>query len=230
MTEHSGRVLVVDDEPAIRRFLRTALTANGYSVAEAASGLAANSVAISERPDIVLLDLGLPDMDGIDVTRLFRTWTRAPIIVISVRGQEADKVAALDAGADDYLTKPFGMEELLARMRVAMRHAASDAGEPVFVSGELVVDHALHEVRLNGRDVQLTPTEFELLRALTRYPGRVLTHRQLLREVWGPGCDSEAHMLRVNISNLRRKVEPDPAKPRYIRTEPGVGYRFRSDP
>jgi len=138
MTEHSVRVLVVDDEPAIRRFLRTALSANGYSVAEASSGLAANSVAISERPDIILLDLGLPDMDGVDVTRLLRTWTRAPIIVISVRGQEADKVEALDAGADDYVTKPFGMEELLARMRVALRHAVSSSGEPVFISGELV--------------------------------------------------------------------------------------------
>jgi two-component system KDP operon response regulator KdpE len=228
MSETSARVLVVDDEPAIRRFLRVSLAARGYAVFEADSGQAALSAVVTDRPDLIILDLGLPDLDGIEVTRLLREWTPIPIIILSVRGQEADKVAALDAGADDYLTKPFGIGELLARMRVALRHAGSSGAEPVFTSDDLVVDLVRRVVTLAGQDVQLTPTEYDLLRVLVTHAGKVLTHRQLLREVWGVSYQQETHMLRVNISNLRRKIEPDPARPHYILTEPGVGYRLRA--
>jgi two-component system KDP operon response regulator KdpE len=175
----------------------------------------------------VILDLGLPGMDGIQVTQRLREWTQIPIIVLSVRDQEGDKIAALDAGADDYLTKPFGIGELLARMRVALRRAAAPGGEPVFSVGELTVDLARRLVTVFGQDVQLTPTEFDLLRAFVAHAGKVLTHRHLLRQVWGSGYEDEAHMLRVNIHNLRRKIEPDPSRPVYIVTEPGVGYRLR---
>jgi two-component system KDP operon response regulator KdpE len=222
-------VLVVDDEPAIRRFLRASLSAHGYEVFEASSGVAALSAVLADRPDLILLDLGLPDLDGVEVTRLLREWTAIPIVIVSVRGQEADKIATLDAGADDYVTKPFSIGELLARMRVALRHTVPSDSAPVFASGDLVVDPARREVRMGGSLVQLTPTEYDLLRALVAHAGRVLTHRQLLREVWGPGYAQEAHLLRVNISNLRRKIEPDAARPRYILTEPGVGYRLRVD-
>lgn len=229
MMNPGARVLVVDDEPPIRRFLRTSLSAHGYEVFEANCGQAALSAVLADRPDLILLDLGLPDLDGVEVTRLLREWMSIPIIVVSVRGHEADKIAALDAGADDYVTKPFGMGELLARMRVALRRASSSGSEPVFATGDLVVDLARREVRMAGRLVQLTPTEYDLLRALVTHAGKVLTHRHLLREVWGPGYAQETHLLRVNISNLRRKIEPDAARPRYIRTEPGVGYRLRID-
>jgi two-component system KDP operon response regulator KdpE len=227
MTETGARVLVVDDEPAIRRFLRVSLAAHGYVIFEAGDGQSALSAVSADRPDLVILDLGLPDLDGIEVTRLLREWTRIPIIILSVRGQEADKIAALDAGADDYVTKPFGAGELLARMRVALRRAGRSSAEPVFTSDDLTVDLARRQVTVAGREVQLTPTEYDLLRALVMNAGTVLTHRQLLREVWGTGYEQEMHMLRVNISNLRRKLEPDPTRPRYIRTEPGVGYRLR---
>jgi two-component system KDP operon response regulator KdpE len=227
VSDSGARVLVVDDEPAIRRFLRVSLSAHGYEVVEAKSGQEAMSAVASERPDLVLLDLGLPDLDGADVARLLREWTSVPIIVVSVRGREADKIAALDAGADDYVTKPFGMGELLARMRVALRRASSSGTEPIFILDDLVVDLARREVRVGGHPVQLTPTEYGLLRALVTHAGKVLTHRQLLREVWGPGYEQETHLLRVNISNLRHKIEPDATRPRYIRTEPGVGYRLR---
>lgn len=229
MTNPGARVLVVDDEPPIRRFLRTSLSAHGYEVFEANCGQAALSAVLADRPDLILLDLGLPDLDGVEVTRLLRQWMSIPIIVVSVRGHEADKIAALDAGADDYVTKPFGIGELLARMRVALRRASSSSSEPVFAVGDLVVDLAQREVRMAGCLVQLTPTEYDLLRALVTNAGKVLTHHQLLREVWGPGYAQETHLLRVNISNLRRKIEPDAARPRYIRTEPGVGYRLRID-
>jgi two-component system, OmpR family, KDP operon response regulator KdpE len=229
MTSPGARVLVVDDEPAIRRFLRASLSAHGFEVFEAHSGETALSAVLADRPDLILLDLGLPDLDGVEVTRLLREWTAIPIIIVSVRGQEVDKIAALDAGADDYLTKPFGVGELLARMRVALRRASSSGSEPVFAVGDLVIDLARREVRVAGRPVQLTPTEYDLLRALVTQAGKVLTHRQLLREVWGPGYAQESHLLRVNISNLRRKIEPDATRPRYIRTEPGVGYRLRID-
>jgi two-component system KDP operon response regulator KdpE len=228
MTETGARVLVVDDEPAIRRFLHVSLSAYGYAVFEADGGQAALSAVNAARPDLVILDLGLPDLDGIEVTRLLREWTRIPIIILSVRGQEADKIAALDAGADDYVTKPFGAGELLARMRVALRRAGRSSAEPVFTSDDLTVDLARRQVTVAGREVQLTPTEYDLLRVLVMNAGKVLTHRQLLREVWGMGYEQEMHMLRVNISNLRRKIEPDPTRPHYILTEPGVGYRLRA--
>jgi two-component system KDP operon response regulator KdpE len=227
MSEDSLRVLVVDDEPAIRRFLRTALAAHAYSVYEAATGQEALAAVAAHRPDLVILDLGLPDIEGIEVTRLLRSWLQVPIIILSVREQEADKIAALDAGADDYVTKPFGTGELLARMRGALRRAAPSLAEPVFVSGELRVDLAHRLVTVADREVQLTPTEYDLLRVLVTNAGKVLTHRQLLRQVWGVGYEQESHLLRVNMSNLRRKLEPDPARPRFIITEPGVGYRLR---
>ena len=229
MTPNGVRVLIVDDEPAIRRFLRATLSAHGYDIFEATDGQSALIAAAAARPDLVILDLGLPDMDGVQITRQLREWTQIPILIISVRGQENDKIAALDAGADDYVTKPFGVGELLARIRVALRHTLPAAEEPVFVAGDLAVDLARREVRLGGREVQLTPTEYDLLRVLVTHAGKVLTHRQLLREVWGVGYEQETHMLRVNISNLRRKLEPDPTRPRYIRTEPGVGYRLHAN-
>ena len=229
MTPNGVRVLVVDDEAAIRRYLRASLSAHGYTVFEVESGRAALEAITAERPDMVILDLGLPDVDGVEVTRLLREWTRIPIIILSVRGQEADKIAALDAGADDYLTKPFGTGELLARMRVALRRASQSQVEPVFVVDELTVDLGRRLVGVAGAEVQLTPTEYDLLRTLVSHAGKVLTHRQLLREVWGMGYEQETHMLRVNISNLRHKIEPDPARPHYILTEPGVGYRLRAN-
>ena len=227
MNETHARVLVVDDEPAIRRFLRVSLGAHGYVVLEADCGQAAVAAVNGQRPDIIILDLGLPDLDGVEVTRILREWTQIPVIILSVRGQEEDKIAALDAGADDYVTKPFGMGELLARMRVALRRAARPAAEPVFKTGELIVDLTRRLVTLAGHEVQLTPTEYDLLRALIAHAGQVLTHHHLLREVWGMGYEQETHTLRVNISNLRRKIELDPTRPRYVITEPGVGYRLR---
>jgi two-component system, OmpR family, KDP operon response regulator KdpE len=230
MTESGPRVLVVDDEPAIRRFLRTVLTAHGYSVFEAKDGNEAISEVVAQRPDVVVLDLGLPDMDGVQVTRMLREWTALPILILSVRDREESKIAALDAGADDYLTKPFGSGELLARLRAALRRGAQSNVGPIFATDELRVDLARRVVTLSGCEVQLTPTEYELLRALVTNADKVLTHHHLLREVWGFGYEQETHMLRVNISNLRRKLEPDPARPHYIVTEPGVGYRFRTGP
>lgn len=221
------RVLVVDDERAIRRFLRTSLAANGYVVFEASNGAEAVEAVARDRPDVVILDLGLPDMDGTQVTARLREWSRIPIIVLSVRDQEGDKIAALDAGADDYLTKPFGVGELMARMRVALRRMAHPEMEPVFATRDLVVDLARRRVRVRGGDVQLTPTEYDLLRVLVTQAGKVLTHQQLLRQVWGLGYESESHLLRVNISNLRHKIEHNSARPEYILTEPGVGYRLR---
>jgi two-component system KDP operon response regulator KdpE len=223
------RVLVVDDEEAIRRFLRVALTSQAYTVIEAASGQEALSAATAEKPDIIILDLGLPDIDGVEVTRLLREWTQIPIIILSVRGSESDKIAALDGGADDYLTKPFGVGELLARLRAALRRTAQTTSEPVFSTGSLKVDMAARLVTVSGQEVQLTPTEYGLLRVLVTNAGKVLTHRHLLREVWGAEYGEEFHMLHVNISNLRRKIEPDPTRPKFIVTEPGVGYRLRTD-
>ena len=230
MTEESPhtnlRVLVVDDEPAIRRYLRVALGAHDYTVFEAANGQEALAGVAGHRPDLVIIDLGLPDIDGLEVTRQLREWTHLPIIILSVRGEEAEKIAALDAGADDYLTKPFGAGELLARMRAAVRRASHPAVEPIFATGGLVVDLGRRLVTVGGAAVQLTPTEYDLLRLLVTHAGKVLTHHQLLREVWGAGYETETHILRVNVSNLRRKIEPDPARPHYILTEPGVGYRL----
>lgn len=228
MTEPGLRILVVDDEPAIRRFLRASLAAYA-TLFEAATGREALDGVVAHRPDLIVLDLGLPDIDGVEVTRLLREWTRIPIIILSVRGSERDKIAALDAGADDYLTKPFAVGELMARVRVAMRHAQGGPSEPIFSVGGLVVDRTRRRVTLDAHEVQLTPTEYDLLKALVNQAGRVLTHRQLLREVWGKEYELDTHTLRVNISNLRRKIEPDPARPRYLVTEPGVGYRLRSE-
>jgi two-component system KDP operon response regulator KdpE len=223
------RILVVDDERAIRRFLRVSLEAHGHTVFEATSGQEALAEVVSARPDLIILDLGLPDLDGVEVTRRLREWTQTPIIILSVREHETDKIAALDAGADDYLTKPFSVGELMARLRVALRHAAPREDSPIFNSGELTVDLARRAVTVAGKEVQLTPTEYDLLKLLITYAGKVLTHHQILRQVWGTGYEDEAHLLRVNISNLRRKIEADPARPTYILTEPGVGYRLRAD-
>jgi two-component system KDP operon response regulator KdpE len=221
------KILVVDDEASIRKFLHLTLESQGYRVLEAASGSEAISLTAAEKPDVVMLDLGLPDMDGIEVTRLLREWTQVPIVVLSVRGSEIDKVAALDAGADDYLTKPFGTRELVARLRAAVRRSLKSADNPVFISGPLLVDLGRRLVTLEGNEVSLTPNEYDLLKAMVANAGKVLTHRQLLREVWGPEYGQELHMLHVNVSNLRRKIEPDPSHPQLIITEPGVGYRLR---
>ena len=223
------KVLIVDDEQAIRRFLKVTLTSETYSIIEAVSGREAVSLAARDKPDVIILDLGLPDIDGVEVTRLLRQWTQVPIIILSVRDSEADKIAALDAGADDYLTKPFGVGELLARLRAACRRALRPAGEPVFTSGKLKVDLAGRTVSVSGKEVQLTPTEYGLLRVLVINAGKVLTGNYLLREIWGVGYADELHMLHVNISNLRRKIELDPARPQFIITEPGVGYRLRAE-
>ena len=226
MTLPGLKVLVVDDEIAIQRFLRVALNGEGFNVIEANSGETALTAMIHNRPDLVILDLGLPDMDGIEVTRRIREWSKIPIIILSVREQEDDKIAALDSGADDYLTKPFGMGELLARIRTVLRRQTPGNSEPVFTIGGLVVDLANRLVTMDGAEVQLTPTEYDILRALVTHAGKVLTNRQLLKEVWGTGYD-DLHILRVNVSNLRHKLEPDSSRPTYIHTEPGVGYRLR---
>ena len=228
MTESAIRVLVVDDEPQIRRFLRTSLSAHGYRVIEASCGREAIALTTTERPEVLLLDLGLPDMDGLEVIHRLREWSTVPIIVVSVRGQEAEKIAALDGGADDYVTKPFGMGELLARLRAALRHRLqAEVEEPLFRCGTLSVDLLRRLVTVDGREVKLTPKEYDLLRTLVTHAGKVLTHQYLLREVWGPGSLYETHYLRVYIGQLRQKIEPDLAQPRYILTEPGVGYRLR---
>ena len=226
MAETDLRILVVDDERSIRRFLKASLGSQ-FTILEASSGAEALAAVAAEHPDLVILDLGLPDMDGLEVTRRLREWSQIPIIIVSVRDREEEKIAALDAGADDYLTKPFGVGELMARLRVALRRSASTDNEPVFRSGTLVVDLNQREVRLNESPISLTPTEYDLLRALVKHVGKVLTHDQLLRAVWGTAYQSETHMLQVNISNLRRKIEPDPSRPTYIVTEPGVGYRLK---
>jgi len=221
------RVLVVDDDPAMRRFLRSALNDEEYSVFDAADGTAALTAAAAIRPDLIILDTGLPDSDGIEVVRKLREFVKRPIIVLTEESTEAQKIAALDAGADDYLTKPFGIGELLARLRVMLRHVAGiETAEP-FRSGDLIVDLANRLVTVGGQPVQLTPTEYELLKALVTATGKVLTHHQLLRQVWGRGYEAESHMLRVNVSNLRHKIEPDQARPTYILTESGIGYRLR---
>ncbi len=226
MSESAIRILVVDDERSIRRFLKASLGSQ-FTVFEATNGEETLAAVAADRPDIVILDLGLPDIDGVEVTRRLREWTQVPIIIVSVREQEKDKIAALDAGADDYLTKPFGVGELMARLRVALRRAAHVDAEPVFKTGELVIDLNQREVSIGGQPISLTPTEYDLLRTLVKNAGKVLTHDQLLRAVWGTAYESETHMLQVNISNLRRKIEPDPVRPTYIITEPGVGYRLK---
>jgi two-component system KDP operon response regulator KdpE len=220
-------VLVVEDEPPVRRFLRAALASHGYRVVEAGGVREAEQLAPGHNPAVFLLDLGLPDGDGVQLTRRIREWSRAPIIVISARGREEDKVDALDAGADDYLTKPFGVNELLARLRVALRHAhTAPEQHPVLEAGPLRVDLARREVTVNGKEVHLTPTEYRVLALLAQHAGKVLTHRQILREVWGPNA-MEAHYVRVQMAEIRKKIEADPARPRLLVTEAGVGYRLR---
>jgi two-component system, OmpR family, KDP operon response regulator KdpE len=226
MSETQTRLLVVDDERPIRKFLRASLEGE-FDLHEAANGQEALIAVTSFRPDIIILDLGLPDMDGVEVTRRLREWTQIPIIVISVREQEQEKIAALDAGADDYLTKPFGVGELMARLRVALRRSIRSESEPVFTTGTLKVDLSKREVQVDGKMVPLTPTEYDLLKTFIKYAGKVLTHTQLLRLIWGTAYEHETHMLQVNISNLRRKIEPDPVRPSFIITEPGVGYRLK---
>lgn len=221
------RILIVDDEVAIRRFLNTVLSAEEFCLHEAADGHAGLAATAAFRPEVVLLDLGLPDIDGIEVIRRIREWSQVPIIVLSVREHEDDKVSALDAGADDYLTKPFGVGELLARIRAALRRARQEIPEPVFTSSELRMDLNLRRVTVAGAEVQLTPTEYDILRLFVTHAGKVLTHSQILKQIWGIAYLEQPHVLRVNISNLRRKIEADPTRPQHIITEPGVGYRFR---
>jgi two-component system, OmpR family, KDP operon response regulator KdpE len=229
MTSTSPLILIIEDEAPIRRFLRATLADGGYRFNEAETGQEGLKLAASQPPDLVLLDLGLPDVDGLQIVRQLRDWTSVPVIILSARGQENDKVLALDAGADDYLTKPFGVGELLARIRVALRHAAKGAnekGDAAFQVGDLKIDFATRRVSANGEEVHLTPIEYRLLTTLARHAGKVLTHRFLLKEVWGPDQVYENHYLRVFMTTLRRKIEADPARPRYLLTEQGVGYRL----
>lgn len=228
MAEPLPVVLVIEDEPQLRRFLHTALESHRYRPVEVGTAREGLAQVSGRNPDVILLDLGLPDGDGIDLTRQIRQWSRVPIIVISARGREEDKVTALDAGADDYLTKPFGVEELLARLRVALRHAAQHEGtSDVFEAGEVRVDLGRRQVYVRDEEVHLTPTEYRLLTTLVRHAGRVLTHRQLLREVWGPNATDQTPYLRVYMTQLRHKIETDPARPRLLTTESGVGYRLK---
>jgi two-component system, OmpR family, KDP operon response regulator KdpE len=225
-------VLVIEDEPQVRRFLRTTLPAQGYRVVEASSAEQGLLEAAARRPDLVILDLGLPDLDGAQVIERLREWTQVPIVVVSVRGREMDKVQALEAGADDYLTKPFGMDELLARMKVAMRHAiARERGttDPVVEIGQLRVDLASRRVFVRDKEVRLTRTEYQLLALLVRHAGKVVTHRQLLTEVWGPEAGGQTGYVRVYMGHLRHKLEDEPANPRYLLTEMGVGYRLAAE-
>jgi two-component system KDP operon response regulator KdpE len=226
-TENLPRILVIDDELAIRRFLHTVLSSEEFFLHEAENGHAGLASAAAFRPDVILLDLGLPDLDGIEVIKRIRDWSQVPIIVLSVRERESDKVVALDAGADDYITKPFGVGELLARIRAALRRSLQEIPEPVFISNDLQVDLGSRRVTVNGVVIPLTPTEYDILRLLVAHAGKVLTHRQILKQVWGITYLEQPHVLRVNVSNLRRKLESDPSRPQHIITEPGVGYRLK---
>lgn len=229
MSEALPLILVIEDEAPMRRFLRVSLSGNGYRVLETETGQEGLAQAAARSPDLILLDLGLPDQDGLKVTSQIREWSRAPIIVISARGREEDKINVLDAGADDYVTKPFGVGELLARIRVALRHRNTDgAGSSVFVSGDLRVDLARRQVQIREQEVHLTPIEYKLLAMLITHAGRVVTHRQLLREVWGPGASEQTQYLRVYMGQLRHKLELTPSRPVHLLTEPGVGYRLRA--
>jgi two-component system, OmpR family, KDP operon response regulator KdpE len=232
MAEEKELILLIEDEPQMRRFLRITLESHGYRFVEAGTAQEGLMQASMRNPDVVLLDLGLPDLDGLEVTERLREWTQTPIIVISAREQEHDKVKALDAGADDYLTKPFSAGELMARVRVALRHALrlrSGQNEPVFAHAGLRVDLAARRVFVRDNEIHLTPIEYKLLTALIRHAGKVVTHRQLLLEVWGPGQVSEVQYLRVYMTQLRHKLEADPARPRFLLNEPGVGYRLNAD-
>jgi two-component system KDP operon response regulator KdpE len=231
VTEPADAVLIVEDELPMRRFLRSALTAHGFRVVEASTLHEAELALIDARPDAIVLDLGLPDGDGLDLLKRLREWSAAPVIVLSARDRENDKVTALDAGADDYLTKPFGTSELLARIRVALRHARAqhNTDDPTITVGPISIDQARHQVQVRGTAIHLTPIEFRLLVLLARHAGKVLTHRQLLHDVWGPRSAQQTHYLRVHMAALRRKLEADPARPRWLTTEPGVGYRLSDE-
>ena len=230
MSSPGPLILLVEDEPQMRRFLRVSLEGSGYRYLEAGSGQEGLSLAAQHRPEAILLDLGLPDMDGLEVVTRLREWCKTPVIVISARGQESDKVDALDAGADDYLTKPFGTRELLARVRVALRHAGPEAvDEPVFSLGRWRVDLAKRQVLVEGKEVHLTPLEYSLFTTLIRHAGRVVTQRQLLKEVWGGAAGAQPLYLRVYMTQLRHKLEEEPSRPKYLQTEPGVGYRLWVD-
>lgn len=218
--------LVIDDEIQIRRLLRLTLEANGYNVLEAANGQDGLVEAATRRPDIVILDLGLPDLDGVTVLKRLREWSRVPVVVLSVRDRDDDKISALDGGADDYVSKPFSTPELLVRLRVALRHAQPAQDQTVFESGDLAVDLANRRVHVRKQEIRLTATEYGLLRLLVRHAGKVLTHRQILQEVWGPNAVGQTHYLRVYMARLREKIEPDPAHPSVLITEPGIGYRL----
>ncbi len=226
MSADGARILVVDDEKQIRRMLKAALEGYGYDIGEAASGHEGLSQTSIFHPDVVILDLGLPDLDGIEVIQRLREWTQVPIIVLSVREHEDDKIKALDAGADDYVTKPFSMGELLARLRAAIRRIAKSEDTPILTFGELSLDISYRNVTVRGEEVKLTPTEYEVLKYLAQQAGRVVTHRQLLRAIWGSNYQEHSQYLRVYIGQLRRKIEVDPSQPAYIITEPGVGYRL----
>jgi len=232
MSQDKGMILVIEDEPQMQRFLRIVLQGQGYSFIEAQTGQEGLVQAATRSPDIILLDLGLPDIDGLEVTRRLREWSDIPIIVLSAREQEQDKIKALDAGADDYLTKPFGAGELLARIRVAIRHKVmqqSTTGEPVFILDNLRVDMSLRQVFLNEQEVHLTPIEYKLLTILIQNAGKVVTHSQLLKKVWGPSYSKETQYLRVYMTQLRHKLESDPTRPRFLINEPGIGYRLKID-
>ncbi len=229
MNNNLPKVLIVDDEKAIQRLLRNALSGGEFSLHEAGTGQEALAAAAQLSPDLIILDLGLPDMDGVEVLRRLREWSQTPVIILSVREREGDKIAALDAGADDYVTKPFGIGELLARMRVALRRSMQEAPEPVYNIENLEVDLHMRRVQVRGTEVKLTPTEYDLLKLLVTHAGKVLTHRNILSQIWGPTYLEQPHILRVTISNLRHKLEPEPDRPRYILTEPGVGYRLKAN-
>ena len=232
MPEDKELILLIEDEPQMRRFLRITIQGHGYRLAEAETGQEGLMQAATRNPDVVLLDLGLPDLDGLEVTKRLREWAQTPIIVISAREQEQDKVKALDAGADDYLTKPFSAGELMARIRVALRHMARQTSkqEPVFILQNLRVDLALRQVFIDNAEVHLTPIEYKLLTVLIRHAGKVITHRQLLQEVWGQAHVNEVQYLRVYMTQLRHKLESDPTRPRFLMNEPGIGYRLKYDP
>ncbi len=233
MNEDKELILLIEDEPQMRRFLRITLQSQGYRLVESETGNDGLKQAAMRNPDVLLLDLGLPDLDGIDVTKRLREWTQTPIIIISAREQEQDKIRALDAGADDYLTKPFNAGELLARIRVALRHAArrnTDQQDQIFILDNLRVDLARRQVFVGEQEVHLTPIEYKLLIVMVRYAGKVITHNQLLKEVWGPAHVNEIQYLRVYMTQLRHKLEADPARPRFLMNEPGIGYRLKYDP
>lgn len=226
MSEKGMRVLVIDDEPQICKLLRVSMKAQDYQVEEASTGQEGIERAALFKPDILIVDLGLPDMDGKDVVKRIREWMQAPIIVLTARDEEQDKIEALDAGADDYVTKPFGMGELLARMRVCLRRMSADDQEPVLTAGGLAVDLVQRRVTVDGREIKLTPTEYEIIKVMVQHAGRVLTHKQLLKAVWGSSYNEDTHYVRVYVGQLRRKIEADSAQPKYIITESGIGYRL----